>query len=75
MPRSIEESAPREQSRKDQRIPKGTKPRPGQGQGRGHAGRFDGLTVFDLKMRAKDLGLLGYSDKTRAQLIDMLRHH
>lgn len=36
---------------------------------------FDGMTVFELKLRAKDLGLQGYSDKTKAQLIDLVRHH
>ena len=41
----------------------------------GHASRYDNWTVFDLKLRAKELGLQGYSDKTRAQLIDMVRHH
>ena len=41
----------------------------------GHAGRYDDWTVFDLKLRAKELGLQGYSDKSRAQLIDMVRHH
>lgn len=38
------------------------------GQGRG----LDDLTVFDLKVRAKERGLQGYSDKSRAELIDML---
>jgi len=41
----------------------------------GHASRYDNWTVFDLKLRAKELGLQGYSDKSRAQLIDMVRHH
>ena len=40
----------------------------------GHADLYAELTVFDLKMRVKDLGLHGYSDKSRAQLVEMLRN-
>lgn len=38
----------------------------------GQGGGLDDLTVFDLKVRAKERGLQGYSDKSRAELIDML---
>lgn len=43
--------------------------------GRPEAGRYEDWTVYELKVRAKDLGMHGYSDKSRAQLLDMLRHH
>lgn len=39
-----------------------------------HASRYDELTVFDLKRQAKDLGLTGYCDKSKAELIEMVRN-
>ncbi|MFI2565130.1 Rho termination factor N-terminal domain-containing protein [Paenarthrobacter sp. NPDC018779] len=51
-------------------------------QGRGEVGRkggksgdYDDWTVDKLKSRAKELGLKGYSDKKKSELISMLRNH
>jgi hypothetical protein len=41
----------------------------------GKAGSYDDWTVPDLKKRAKDLGLSGYSKKTKAELVSALRNH
>lgn len=41
------------------------------GKGEGYEER----TVAELKERAKELGLSGYSDKRKSELIDMLRNH
>lgn len=41
----------------------------------GESGSYDDWTVADLRARAKELGMSGYSDKRKAQLIDMLRNH
>lgn len=41
----------------------------------GESGDYDGWTVSKLKARAKELGLKGYSGKTKSALIDQLRHH
>lgn len=41
----------------------------------GESGDYDGWTVAKLKARAKELGLKGYSSKTKSALIDQLRHH
>lgn len=41
----------------------------------GHAGSYDDWTVEDLRKRAKELGLSGYSDKKKSELIDLLRNH
>ncbi|WP_394768227.1 SAP domain-containing protein [Lacisediminihabitans sp.] len=41
----------------------------------GESGSYDDWTVADLKVRARELGLRGYSGKTKAQLIDALRDH
>lgn len=38
-----------------------------------HASKYDDWTVYELKTRVKELGLNGYFDKSRAELIDMLR--
>ena len=40
----------------------------------GEAGSYDDWTVADLRARAKELGISGYSGKRKAQLIDMLRN-
>ena len=40
----------------------------------GESGSYD-WTVDDLRRRAKELGITGYSGKKKAQLIDMLRNH
>jgi len=39
----------------------------------GESGSYDDWTVADLRARAKELGITGYSGKRKAQLIDMLR--
>lgn len=36
---------------------------------------YDEWTVPDLRKRAKELGLHGYSKQTKSELIDALRHH
>lgn len=41
----------------------------------GKSGDYDDWTVPDLRARAKELGITGYSGKRKAQLIDMLRSH
>lgn len=41
----------------------------------GKAGDYDDWTVAALKKRAKELGLHGYSDKRKSELIEMLRNH
>lgn len=41
----------------------------------GTSGSYDDWTVDDLRRRAKELGLTGYSGKRKAELIDMLRNH
>jgi hypothetical protein len=39
----------------------------------GEAGSYDDWTVPKLRHRAKELGLTGYSGKTKAQLVALLR--
>jgi hypothetical protein len=39
----------------------------------GEAGSYDDWTVSKLRQRAKELGLHGYSGKTKSQLITQLR--
>jgi len=41
----------------------------------GKAGDYDDWTVEDLRGRAKELGLSGYSGKKKSELISMLRNH
>lgn len=41
----------------------------------GKAGDYDEQTVDQLRKRAKELGLSGYSGKRKAELISMLRNH
>lgn len=41
----------------------------------GQSGSYEDWTVADLRRRAKDLGLSGYSGKNKSQLISMLRNH
>ena len=41
----------------------------------GKAGDYDDWTVPELKKRAKELGLSGYSDLTKDTLISELRSH
>ena len=42
---------------------------------RGSAGSYDDWTVAELRQRAKELGLSGYSGKKKSALVAMLRHH
>ena len=41
----------------------------------GKAENYEDQTVPELRKRAKELGLAGYSGKRKAELIDMLRNH
>ena len=41
----------------------------------GHAEDYDERTVDELKSRAKELGLSGYSKLRKNELIDLLRSH
>jgi hypothetical protein len=41
----------------------------------GKSGDYDDWSIGDLKSRAKELGLRGYSDKKKSDLISMLRNH
>ena len=41
----------------------------------GKAGDYDDWTVDQLKKRAKELGLSGYSKKRKSELISALRNH
>jgi hypothetical protein len=41
----------------------------------GESGSYEDWTVDDLKKRAKELGISGYSAKRKAELISMLRNH
>ncbi len=41
----------------------------------GAAADLDDRTVPELRSRAKELGLSGYSGKKKSELIDMIRHH
>ena len=41
----------------------------------GSSPSYDQWTVPDLRKRAKELGLHGYSRQTKGELIDALRHH
>ncbi|MFJ4296754.1 Rho termination factor N-terminal domain-containing protein [Curtobacterium sp. NPDC089689] len=41
----------------------------------GESGSYDDWTVADLRKRAKELGLTGYSSKRKSELIDALRDH
>ena len=41
----------------------------------GQSGSYDDWTVGDLKQRAKELGISGYSHLTKDKLISTLRDH
>ncbi|WP_273732723.1 DUF7218 family protein [Mycolicibacterium septicum] len=45
------------------------------GRAGGESGSYDDWTVDDLRGRAKELGIKGYSDKNKHELIGMLRNH
>ncbi|OZE97036.1 DUF7218 family protein [Rhodococcoides fascians] len=41
----------------------------------GESGSYEDWTVDELRSRAKELGIEGYSDLRKAELIDTLREH
>jgi len=41
----------------------------------GESGDYDDWTVDQLRKRAKEIGLKGYSGKRKGELIDALRNH
>lgn len=41
----------------------------------GESGSYEDWKVDDLKKRAKELGLSGYSKLTKGELVDRLRNH
>ncbi|HWH99665.1 MAG TPA: Rho termination factor N-terminal domain-containing protein [Propionibacteriaceae bacterium] len=41
----------------------------------GQAGSYDDWKVEDLRKRARELGLSGYSGKKKSELVTMLRDH
>ncbi|MDY0907988.1 DUF7218 family protein [Microbacterium sp. CFBP9034] len=45
------------------------------GQRGGESGSYDDWTVDELRKRAKEIGITGYSGKKKSELIGMLRNH
>lgn len=41
----------------------------------GRSGSYESWTVPDLRKRAKELGLSGYSGKSKRELISLIRNH
>jgi hypothetical protein len=41
----------------------------------GKSGDYDEWTVTELRKRAKELGMTGYSGKKKGQLVSLLRNH
>jgi len=41
----------------------------------GKSGSYEDWTVDELRKRAKELGLSGYSGKKKSELVSMLRNH
>jgi hypothetical protein len=41
----------------------------------GKSGDYEDWTVDELKKKAKELGITGYSDKRKSELISTLRNH
>ena len=45
------------------------------GQKGGKSGSYDDWSVDDLRKRAKELGMSGYSGKKKSELMSLLRNH
>jgi hypothetical protein len=45
------------------------------GQKGGKSGSYDDWNVKDLRKRAKELGVSGYSGKKKSELVSLLRNH
>jgi hypothetical protein len=41
----------------------------------GESGSYDDWNLEDLRKRAKELGMSGYSGKNKSELVSMLRNH
>ncbi|MGL4257862.1 Rho termination factor N-terminal domain-containing protein [Microbacterium sp.] len=41
----------------------------------GESGSYEDWTVDELRARAKEIGITGYSGKKKSELVDMLRNH
>jgi hypothetical protein len=49
--------------------------RPSVGKKGGKSGSYEDWTVDELRKRAKELGLSGYSGKKKSELVSMVRNH
>ncbi|UJP10205.1 Rho termination factor N-terminal domain-containing protein [Microbacterium sp. KUDC0406] len=71
-----DDGASKEKAARISNATKGTKKgRSEVGRRGGESGSYEDWTVDELRKRAKELGLHGYSGKKKADLIDQLRNH
>lgn len=70
------DGASKEKAARISNATKGTKKgRQEVGRRGGESGSYDDWTVDELRKRAKELGLTGYSGKRKSELIEALRNH